>query len=212
MYEYKIEIFPVEQKMKDELSDEFYKNCTVCSKQVLINHDMVQKIPKNIVDDEFFCSFCFRKDMKSKKIVIFSFKSIIAYLYEIYKSKNSENPLFLSQIEDYIEIHKKSGLKHLALDYDDESFNWFLNIDLIGNEDNQILFRELEKTIIEILVCFNPSYLRIDSHFIYYSIKQTIESAIENINIMENPIFILPLINQKQSLDKLKLFSNNFLF
>jgi len=74
------------------------------------------------------------------------------------------------------------------------------------------LFRELEKTIIEILVCFNPSYLKIDSHFMYCSIKQAIESAIENINDIKNPIFILPLINQKQSLDKLKLFSNNFLF
>ena len=210
MYEYKIEFFPVNSKMKDELSDEFYKYCTFCSKQVLIDHEITQKTPKNIIDGNYLCNFCFRKNVNQNKVIIFSFKSIIVYLHEIYKLNSSDNPFYRSQLNDYVDTHKKTGLKNLALDYDDESFNWFLNIDLIGSEDNQISFRELEKTIIEILTCFNLYFFGIDGYSIYNNLKKMISSSIQNKNSIVNPLYFVPLINKGQSLDKVKVFSNTF--
>lgn len=209
MYEYKVEFFTINSKLPDQLADEFYKYCSFCSKQVLINNEKIQKIPKSLIEEDYFCDFCFRKKNIQSKIVIFSFKSIIYYLYEIYKSDSSEKTLYKSQFNDYIESHKKTGLKNLALDYDEESFNWFLNLDLIGDSENQIPLSEILKSIIEILVCFNLYYFEIDGFFIYKNIKKSIETAIESKDTLNFP-FMIPSSSQKFSYDKLKSMSHNF--
>lgn len=209
MYEYKVEFFTINSKLPDQLADEFYKYCSFCSKQVLINNEKIQKIPKSLIEEDYFCDFCFRKKNIQSKIVIFSFKSIIYYLHEIYKSDSSEKTLYKSQFNDYIESHKKTGLKNLALDYDEESFNWFLNLDLIGDSENQIPLSEILKSIIEILVCFNLYYFEIDGFFIYKNIKKSIETAIESKDTLNFP-FMIPSSSQKFSYDKLKSMSHNF--
>lgn len=209
MYEYNVEFFTINSKLPDQLADEFYKYCSFCSKQVLINNEKIQKIPKSLIEEDYFCDFCFRKKNIQSKIVIFSFKSIIYYLHEIYKSDSSEKTLYKSQFNDYIESHKKTGLKNLALDYDEESFNWFLNLDLIGDSENQIPLSEILKSIIEILVCFNLYYFEIDGFFIYKNIKKSIETAIESKDTLNFP-FMIPSSSQKFSYDKLKSMSHNF--
>lgn len=209
MYEYKVEFFTINSKSPDQLADEFYKYCSFCSKQVLINNEKTQKIPKSLTDGDYFCDFCFRKKYCQNKIVIFSFRSIICYLHEIYKSNSSEKIIYKSQLNDYIDSHKKTGLKNLALDYDDESFNWFLNLDVVGDNENQIPLLEIFKTVIEILSCFNLYFFKIDGYLIYNNIKKSIETAIKSKDTLKFP-FIVPISNQRFSLDKLKSLSNDF--
>ncbi len=202
MYEYKVEFFPVVQKMKDELSDEFFKYCSFCNKQVLIKNDIL-KAPKNLIDGEFFCKFCFRKNISKKKIIIFSFKNIISSLYMIHKDESYSNKFYKSQIDDYIEAHKQSGLKNYALDYDDESYCWFLDLDCIGNEENQVPLVEFEKTLIEMISCFNLYFFNIDGSAFYVHIKQIIQNAVKNKDSVTNPMFI----SSKISTDRSKIFT-----
>ena len=82
-----------------------------------------------------------------------SFRSIIGfYYYHLYLSNEK---LYHSQIEDFINSHEATGLQNPLFQYDPDTFMWFIDFSRVGKGKKKISLREIKKTIINILICFN---------------------------------------------------------
>lgn len=139
----------------DGLSDSFYKKCYFCEKDC---HS--QSINKNITERlsaRFHCHFCLRKGYhvkNNRNILMLSFRSIIGHFYYTnYLTITAGRKMYLSDIEDYIESHKKAGLFNPVFDYDPESFIWFVDFDKVG--ESKCTIEIILQTVVSILSCFN---------------------------------------------------------
>lgn len=205
MYEYEVQFFPINQVMSDELTDSFYKTCARCAKDVLITPDIAKRMPKSMIDGSFSCKFCYNNGFDKRPILIFSFRSIICHLYESHEIGQSTHVKYTCQLFDFIKAHKITGLKNFCFAYDDESFNWFVDMSLVGDGDGRVHVREVLRTVVEILACFNPSKNSIDCREVFKEIKLAIESAVGG--NLETRV-IVPIISQhRQSPNRLMSFN-----
>lgn len=137
--------------------------CDFCGETSLVYnqyYDIYQKISKN----NSYCNFCLRNELykKSQKdITIFTFKPIIIKYYKLYLRK----VIFYSQVLDFLESHKNTGLLHPAFHYNEDSLNWFVNLTKINNDE------DLKQHILNILCCFNINYLSLNNNSIINKIK-----------------------------------------
>lgn len=201
MYEYKVEFFPVTCKLNDQISDNYVRTCVFCDKEVEINKENICKIPNNMQNDLFYCSFCYKNNFHQKNnFFIFSLRSIIQNYYEHFYCKSHNRSVWLSQIQEMIELHKEAGLSNYAFDYDDESFNWFLDLSKIEEKDMQ----EIYKTVVDMLICFNLWYCGIDAAVIYNNLKSALNEAWSE----KKFIRCIPVFNSKNSTVKIKSFNN----
>ena len=199
MYEYEVQFFPINQVMSEELTDSFYKTCSRCSKDVLITPEIVKHMPKGMVNGKFHCKFCLTHGFDIKQPLIFSFRSIICYLYYIHEAGKSNHLKYACQLADFIKAHREAGSKSFCLSYDDESFNWFMDSSIVGDVDGRIQTREVLKIVVEMIACFNPSKNSMDCLETYRKIKDAIEAAIAG-NVDQRVIVpMLPQHRQSQS-------------
>lgn len=159
-------MFKCEIKIKKTLENDFlmYKitKCDFCDKTSLI-YDQYYDINKKISKNNSYCNFCLRNELykkNQKDIMIFTFKPIIKKYYKLYLKKT----IFYSQVLDFLESHKNTGLLHPAFYYDDDSLNWFVNLTKTHNDD-------LQKHILNILCGFNINYLSLNINSIVNKIK-----------------------------------------
>jgi hypothetical protein len=174
MYEHKVEFFPVNSKINGEISDEFVKVCLFCDKEVLISQSNLRKMPRSLVENDFFCRFCNLRKNSLPATFAFSLKALIHHYHESFYLKGSQ--LWASQIEDMVEQHRISGLKNSSMDYDDESFNWFVDSSLVGDGEEKVGVDEVYKSIIEMISCFNMWNFGIDQLLIFRQIKDAMSS------------------------------------
>lgn len=205
MYEYKVEFFPVKSELKEEISDSYLKVCRFCEKEVEINTNNIHKQSIKLNPTEFYCDFCYRNNfhINKPKVFVFSLKAIIFHYYENFYIKSSNKSIWLSQLDEMIFLHKESGLNNLAFIYDEQNFNWFIDLQKFSDEISSKNF--IFKTIIEMLICFNLWNINVDQVVIFNFIKNAIENTISN-NIFN--ICIPPYGNQKIT-SKIKNFSYN---
>ncbi|RTK96688.1 MAG: hypothetical protein EKK64_03625 [Neisseriaceae bacterium] len=128
---------------KNNLSENIYERCCICNKLYEISLKS-RKLNKKLKNNET-CGFCFRNNF-SKKVFIFNVKSLPAFLYV----QNHKNKDFLKELNQYVSCHIKSGLKNPVFFYDVETMNWFVDL-----SKKKISKKEIKKTIVEILFCFN---------------------------------------------------------
>lgn len=202
MYEYKVEFFPVKSELHEEISDSYLKVCRFCEKEVEINKKNIHKYTIKINSTEFYCDFCYRNNfhINKPKVFVFSLKSIIFHYYETFYVRSSNKSIWLSQLDEMILLHKESGLNNLAFIYDEQNFNWF--IDLQKFSDEMSSKNSIFQTIIEMLICFNLWSINVDQVVIFNLIKNAIE------NNISNEIFI-PSCNNQKITNKIKNFSYN---
>lgn len=155
MYEYTVQFFPIARKLKTELSDHFYKPCQSCDKEVYLDYASMQKMPAEMISGDLFCNFCVKRSVRGKRVFIFSTRTIICHMMELALSQQNHALMYPCQVRDYVEEHRQSGLRNYCMDYDEESFNWFVDLSLVGESQCQIPFREVERTVVEIFSCFN---------------------------------------------------------
>jgi len=154
-----VSIKPKKIDLSHGLSDKIYYECAFCNKTQGSNFEsrkICEKMSGNIA---YYCTFCLRNGFNAKSnkdILTITFRSIIGYLYyDLYKFANPNNRLYLSQIQDMIEMHAKIGLTNPLFKYDYETFLWFIDFGKVGKGRRKIKINEINKTISDILTCFN---------------------------------------------------------
>ena len=180
MYEYAVQFFPVSTRLGGEIADEFYKQCFSCDKQVAVNCETLQKMPKSMSEGEMYCQFCTRRCMQGRRSFAFSLKAIICQLSDVCSSQQNRQLMHPCQLLDYVEAHKQAGLRNYCLDYDDESLNWFVDLSMVGDSDSQVPERELQKSFVEMLACFNPSIFGIDLQPTFIQIRDRLSERMRS--------------------------------
>lgn len=144
-----------------ELSDNVFRKCCFCEKICESVGSQLQIIDRLSGPGNFYCSFCLRHGFNNKSnrdVLILSFRSIIAYFYfQNYLQSTNGQKFWISQIEDYIDLHQKVGLFNPLFLYDPETMLWFVNFSRIGTSKKKIPLEEVFKTILSILKTFDLS-------------------------------------------------------
>lgn len=145
------------EKDADGLSEGFAYYCYFCEKMVKTTSSYNRVCEKLVRSKNFYCPFCVRNKFYTKNrwnILQLSFRGIISYIYyKYYRTKNRK--IYLSEIKDMIEAHEKVGLYNPLFRYDPDTFIWFVDFSLVGKDKRKIEVEEVEKTVINILTCFN---------------------------------------------------------
>lgn len=131
--------------------------CSFCGKQVkVLNH---KKILNDTITGNkgFHCGFCIKNNYynrQKKDILIMSFRGVIGYYYYcLYR--NTPTLMYLSELQDHIDLHEEIGNSNPVFTYDKDSFCWFIDFAKIGKRDRQLRLKHVLDTTLEILASFN---------------------------------------------------------
>jgi hypothetical protein len=187
--------------LSGELSDLFIRQCGFCCKKIDSNFTAYSICQKMSGEEAFYCSFCLRNGFnhKGKKdVLILSFRAIFAHFYySFYLNPTADKKMWLMEINDYIEAHKKAGLTNPAFEYDDETFLWFIDFNKIGNSKKRIFVQEIYKTILNILMTFN-FYENIPDmilHVFFQKYKNAIDEFYARRFRPENKFMLIPTLS-----------------
>tara|TARA_Y100000034_G_C6910429_1_gene424487 strand:- start:5369 stop:6058 length:690 start_codon:yes stop_codon:yes gene_type:complete len=168
-----------EEVADEDLADNFAYYCYFCEKKVKTDSTH-NKICETLVRSKnFYCPFCVRNKFYTKKrwnVLQLTFRAVIGYLYwKSYRVKNKK--VYLCEIKDMIAAHAKLGLYNPAFNYDPDTYIWFVDFNPIGGSKRQIDVEEINKTVINILACFNlnESTNGTQSHKLFEKYKEAIE-------------------------------------
>ena len=138
------------------LSNVSHKVCVFCDKMVRMSQDNYQSCIK-MSRNRFYCPFCLRNNhhlKTSRNVLIFSYRAIIGYYYIKHYRKKSHKVLYLNQIEGFIDLHQRIGLRNPALSYDPESYLWYADFNKIGTDSWKAPYEEVMQSVKWVLTCF----------------------------------------------------------
>lgn len=217
VYSGKISFRTSNDALPGELASEVTERCYFCRKKIVINETNLSLIKKLSGPDRTFCSFCLNHDFhckKSKHILTLSFRSIIAsFYYHNYMCPNRK--MWLSQIQEYIDIHRQAGLSNPLFSYDPETYLWFVDFSKAGPGRKSLPIEEVQKTIINILTCFNLNhFFGLNSQQeVYKKYKEAIDLFYQKRFRPRNRRMLIPTFptTLKLSPDKFRNFSSHHL-
>lgn len=209
----KVSVIPVQNLLKGEFSDKIFRKCSFCDKDILLTKTNIGLIERLSGPNGVYCPFCLKHGFytkNNKHILILSFRAIIGHLY--YQNYLIENKIWLSELEDIIDCHVKTGLKNPLFFYDAETYLWFLDFSRIGTSKKKLPILEVHKTICEILLCFN-FWDFCPSHQIacYQKFKDAINKFYEKRYRPDDRKMLIPSLNvphAKVAVEKLRNFTN----
>lgn len=145
-----------EDAFAGELAEKTYSSCSFCSKTVGLENQAMSLIEQLSGSSGFYCPFCLRhrfNEKTKKDFLLLSFRGIIAYYYYwLYKEKSL---LSYSEILDYVNAQKATGLANPYFIYDEDSFIWFVDFSRVGRRSGRMKLNTILETVINILCCFN---------------------------------------------------------
>jgi hypothetical protein len=134
-----------------------WRKCNFCDKEVAVNPANIRYADRLSGPDKFFCNFCLRNRLNqkdSRHTLLLSFRGIIGYYY--YSFYHFTKPLmYITEIMDYIELHRQAGMQNPLFLYDHDSFMWFIDFTRVGQGRNKLPVEEILKTVTEILLTFS---------------------------------------------------------
>lgn len=156
-----VKLKPLESPSSGELSERVFRKCCFCEKQCEVVGEQARLVEKLSGPEAFYCSFCLRHGFHTKgsrDVLILSFRGIIGQFYQQnYLATHGLHKLWISEIEDYIEAHRKAGEINPLFAYDPESLLWFVNFARVGNSKRKLPLAEVLKTVANILFSFDLS-------------------------------------------------------
>lgn len=205
-----IHLKPLKNPYSGELSNKIYRKCCFCGKNCQNSGNQFHLANKLSGNENFYCLFCLRHSFnkENKDILILSFKSVITYFYlQKYISPKSDK-LWISEIEDYIDSHKKTGLLNPLFLYDEESMFWFIDFSKVGDGEKQLPLTEILKTIINILACFNlfKTAENISMSNFYEKFRIAVDSFFNQRYIPENSRTFIPTLVDVGAESKIRNF------
>ena len=157
-----------------ELSDLFIRLCEFCLKKCSNNSKNYEICEKLSCTHEFFCEFCLRNAMQTRRkenTLIMTFKPIAAWYYH-HNYLGNKRIIWLHDIKKYIEIHKRIGLSNPLFMYDEETMNWFVDFNRIGDDSKKVPLESVCETVETIVESFdlkkNIPTLDVDKFFSKY--------------------------------------------
>lgn len=174
-----LKILPKQEgNLNGELAEKTYSICDLCEKRVGLYSQERALCEKLTGDGSFYCGFCLRHRFNTRNnrdLLIMSFRGIIGYYYDyLYKDKGE---LSLSQIKDFIQLHRRVGLQNPIFYYDDESMLWFVDFSRVGRGRKKLQLKDVLQTTIGILSCFNLAQVVPDPnlHKLFGKYREAIE-------------------------------------
>lgn len=150
-----VKITSINPPVNGELSNEIFRRCCFCEKNCLLANFQLEIVQKLSGPEAFYCPFCLRHRFNSRgnrDILVLSFRGVIGYLYFYnYLQANGPNKIWVSEIQDFIDIHAEAGLINPLFVYDPETLLWFIDFSKVGNSRKKIPLESVHKTVINIL-------------------------------------------------------------
>src|ERR1035437_10087950 len=141
-----------------DLAEKIHYNCHFCGKNVGL-YPQNRRWCERLSGKEFFCPFCLRNNYHTKNnkhILVMSFRAIFGfYYYDKYYYSSSYSEMYINDIEEYIKSHAQTGMLNPIFNYDPETYLWFIDFSKVGRGKKRIKVKEVLKTILNILVCFD---------------------------------------------------------
>jgi len=191
-----IDIEKKEISSDEHLCEDFMFFCRFCSKKIK-STSKYNNINKVLVrSNSYYCPFCIRNQFYTKRkkhILQLSFRGIIGYLYwKYYRAKDKK--LYLNEIKDMISDHEKVGLQNPAFNYDPDTLIWFVDFSLVGPNKRQLDIEEINRTIVNILACFNLSEIITIpmNHKLFEKYKEAIDLFYQKRQRPENKRLLVP--------------------
>ncbi len=178
-----VEDVSMEQNPSSLLLDgqRIYRKCSFCTKECLVLPRTGKIISRLIgTENDFYCPLCVRQCLHTRRrrnVLILTFRGIIGYIYKAgYFGRRPR--LYVSQIQDLIDLHVQIGYQNPLFLYDPETFCWFVDFERVGNSKKKIPIDEVYLTVNELISAFNPySYIK---DFKSWKIVERYEEAIND--------------------------------
>lgn len=142
---------------QDDLSCEVLCTCGFCGK----DHDIrgrAKHVARLSGPNEYYCHFCLRNGFNGRNgrnVLILTFRAVFGYyFYALYALPKSPF-IYISQIQDLIDLHRKVGEANPVFHYDPESFCWFVDFSRVGETKRKLPLRNVLETIVEIILALN---------------------------------------------------------
>lgn len=135
-----------------DIKNNFFIRCFFCENYKKITSEELRLVKSITLKKENYCSFCVRNNFynkSNKNILILNFKKIINSIYE--QEHLKKETMWISEIKDLIEEHKKSGCSNPVFLYDEESLDWFVDFNKVGKQLNSIEVKDINNTIMSII-------------------------------------------------------------
>lgn len=148
-------------------------------------------------NDGVYCAFCLRNKFHTrlrKDVLILSFRGIAGWLYHFKYLSNLSGRMWLSELQDCIDVHQQVGLTNPSFSYDPETMLWFVNFSHIGDGKKQQGIEEVYKTIINILACFNLpiNVPELDTSLLFNKYRKSIEEFYQKRQRPKNRYMLIP--------------------
>jgi hypothetical protein len=154
----RVKVRPLSPPPSGELSDKVIRKCCFCEKncEMTVQHRLLEKLSG---EDGYYCAFCLRHGFQtraSRDVLILSFRGIIGHFYQQnYLAAHGYHRMWVSEVEDYIEAHRRAGEVNPLFIYDPETLLWFVNFARVGTSKKKVPLEEVLKTVVNILFCFD---------------------------------------------------------
>lgn len=171
-----VQIVQADSKLGAKMS----RKCNFCEKETVSEPESQRLCDLLCQPNKFYCNFCLRHSLNmkdNKHVLMMTFRAIFGYYYyEFYQTPKS--PLmYLSEIQDYIDLHRDTGLTNPIFSYDPTSYIWFVDFRRVGAGKKKITVDDVKKTVIDILASFNlaTTIMGVDMNKLYQKYAEAID-------------------------------------
>jgi hypothetical protein len=156
------------------------RKCNFCEKETIAQSEVQRLTEKLCLPNKFFCNFCLRHNLHmkdNKHVLMMTFRSVFGYFFFEYYQTPKQPTMYLSEIKDYIDLHRDIGMLNPIFNYDPESYVWFIDFRRVGSGKKKIDLEDVQKTVISILASFNlaTTIQGIDMNKLYQKYREAVD-------------------------------------
>jgi len=194
-----VTLTPIKEELDGELSTDIQIDCAFCEKTVRQQNDF-RKMAEKLSGDEFFCAFCLRNGLNTKRrhnILAMSFRAIIGFYYYGHYCSATGKKISWSEIKTYIESHVESGLQNPVFFYDPDTYFWYIDFAKVGKGTKKIGIDDVMKTVSNILASFNLNHhlKALDVNDFYAKYDDAIRKYYENRTRPDDKKMLIPSLS-----------------
>jgi hypothetical protein len=141
-----------------------FGTCRFCEKYTVFPKPMMAAVttiagPDSNGNRRLFCNFCMRNEFyklkHNRNQLVMSFRGLIGYYYYCYYLMPKSPTLWLSDLQQVIELHIRMGVQNPLFRYDPETFCWFIDFSKVGDKRRQVPLKYVLDTTASIMAGLN---------------------------------------------------------
>lgn len=160
----------------DDLSEgtRVYATCNFCDKTTILAKNILGFNKSVVGEGKMYCTNCLRNGMYrpriSRNTLMLTYRGIIGYYYHCFHLAGKSPPMYLHDIQGYIDLQQKFGQNNPLFRYDPETYIWFVDFSRVGTGKRQVPVEHILETIVEQVAALN----------LYEVIKESSPAALYN--------------------------------